>query len=357
MAEDLGERTEQPTGRRLGEARERGQVAKSQDLTAATDLIAAVVMIAAGGGAALAVFAGMMRRVLDGQTAGGWLDATSIRTTVVWVGLQGAKVLVPGLLILMAMGLLAQIVQVGWHVSTEPLAPKLTRLNPFAGIGRIFSTRNLAKTGVNSVKLVLVGIVATILIYKMLPAIAALPALEMLPALYKTARMGLDLAIWLLAVLLLLGLIDYFYQRWQHTKDLRMTRQEVKEERRSMEGDPEMKARRFRMARELAMHRIQQAVPKADVVVTNPTHFAVALQYDQANMRAPKVVAKGADLLALRVRQVAAAHGVPIVERPPLARGLYWGVEVGREIDPEFYEAVAEVLAYVYRLKPKEKVA
>jgi flagellar biosynthetic protein FlhB len=105
------------------------------------------------------------------------------------------------------------------------------------------------------------------------------------------------------------------------------------------------------------MHRIQQAVPKADVVVTNPTHFAVALQYDQGKMHAPRVVAKGADMLALRVRQVAAAHGVPIVERPPLARGLYWGVEVGREIDPEFYEAVAEVLAYVYRLKPKEKVA
>jgi flagellar biosynthetic protein FlhB len=357
MAEDLGERTEQPTGRRLSEARERGQVAKSQDLTAATDLITAVVMIAAGGGVALAVFAGMMRRVLEGQTAGGWLDASSIRTMVVWVALQGAKVMVPALLIMMSVGLLGQIVQVGWHVSSEPLAPKLTRLNPFAGVGKIFSRRNLTKTGVNSVKLVLVGVVAAVLIAKMLPAIAALPALEMVPGLYKTVRMGLDLAIWLLAILLILGLVDFFYQRWQHSKDLRMTRQEVKEERRSMEGDPEMKARRFRMARELAMHRIQQAVPKADVVVTNPTHFAVALRYDQDNMHAPKVVAKGADLLALRVRQVAAAHGVPIVERPPLARGLYWGVEVGREINPEFYEAVAEVLAYVYRLKPKEKVA
>jgi flagellar biosynthesis protein FlhB len=357
MAEDLGERTEQPTGRRLSEARERGQVAKSQDLTAATDLITAVVMIAAGGGAALAVFAGMMRRVLEGQSAGGWLDGTSIRATVVWVGWQGAKVALPAVLVMALMALIGQVVQVGWHISTEPLAPKINRLNPFTGIGRVFSRRNVTKTGVNSVKLVLVGIVAAVLIYRMLPAIAALPALEMLPGLYKTARMGLELAIWLLAILLLLGFVDFFYQRWQHSKDLRMTRQEVKEERRSMEGDPEMKARRFRMARELAMHRIQQAVPRADVVVTNPTHFAVALQYDQAKMHAPKVVAKGADLLALRVRQVAAAHAVPIVERPPLARGLYWGVEVGREIDPEFYEAVAEVLAYVYRLKPKEKVA
>jgi flagellar biosynthetic protein FlhB len=357
MAEDLGERTEQPTGRRLSEARERGQVAKSQDLTAATDLITAVILIAAGGGLATAVFAGMMRRVLEGQAAGGWLDATSIRATVVWVALQGAKVAVPALLAMALVAIVGQIVQVGWHVSTEPLAPKLNRLNPFTGVGRVFSRRNLTKTGVNSVKLVLVGLVASALIYRMLPAIAALPALELVPGMFKTVKMGLELAIWLLAILLLLGFVDFFYQRWQHSKDLRMTRQEVKEERRSMEGDPEMKARRFRMARELAMHRIQQSVPRADVVVTNPTHFAVALQYDQANMHAPRVVAKGADMLALRVRQVAAAHGVPIVERPPLARGLFWGVEVGREIDPEFYEAVAEVLAYVYRLKPKEKVA
>src|SRR3954467_4124787 len=136
MAEDLGERTEQPTGRRLSDARERGQVAKSQDLTAATDLITAVVMIAAGGGAALAVFAGMMRRVLEGQTAGGWLDASSIRTMVGWVALQGAKVMVPALLIRVSVGLLGQIVRGAWHVWGEPLAPKLTRLNPFAGVGK-----------------------------------------------------------------------------------------------------------------------------------------------------------------------------------------------------------------------------
>jgi flagellar biosynthetic protein FlhB len=130
-----------------------------------------------------------------------------------------------------------------------------------------------------------------------------------------------------------------------------MTKQEVKEERRSVDGDPDVKARRFRMAREIALQRIQHAVPKADVIVTNPTHFSVALQYDQDSMRAPKVVAKGADEMAFRIRQIATASGVPMVERPPLARGLYWGVHVGQEIKPEFYEAVAEVLAYVYRLK------
>ena len=130
-----------------------------------------------------------------------------------------------------------------------------------------------------------------------------------------------------------------------------MTRQEVKDERRSAEGDPEVKARRFRMAREIALQRIQHAVPKADAVVTNPTHFSIALQYDSKKMHAPRVVAKGADFLAFKIRHIAIASDVPIVERPPLARALYWGVEVGQEIAPEFYEAVAEVLAYVYRLE------
>jgi flagellar biosynthetic protein FlhB len=354
MAEDLGERTEQPTSRRLIEARERGQVAKSQDLSAALDLAGAVALIAAGGGLGVAVLAALLRRTLEGQTPGGWLDAGSVREIAAWAGLQGARVLGPALLGMLAVAVVSQIVQVGWHITGEPLKPNLNKLNPVAGVRKLFGLRNVTRTGVNSVKLLLVVLVGSLVIGGKLPAIAALPALEMGAALFMAARMALELAAWLLAVLLVLGLVDLMYQRWQHTRDLRMTRQEVKEERRSMEGDPDIKARRHRMARELAMHRIQQAVPRADVVVTNPTHFAVALEYDQEKMHAPRVVAKGADLLALRVRQVAAAHGVPIVERPPLARGLYWGVEVGREIDPEFYEAVAEVLAYVYRLEMAE---
>ena len=151
-------------------------------------------------------------------------------------------------------------------------------------------------------------------------------------------------------VLLVLGLLDYAFQRWQHEKDLRMSKQEVKEDMKRMEGDPLVKQRRTRIARQLALQRIGQAVPKADVVVTNPTHFSVALKYDSKTMTAPKVVAKGADFLAMRIRQIALANGVPLVERKEIAQALYKSVEVGQEVPPQLYNAVAEVLAYVYRL-------
>ncbi|MHC5023403.1 MAG: EscU/YscU/HrcU family type III secretion system export apparatus switch protein, partial [Planctomycetota bacterium] len=160
----------------------------------------------------------------------------------------------------------------------------------------------------------------------------------------------LTLALRVVAVLLLLGFIDFFYQKWKHTQDLRMTKQQVKDEMKQAEGDPEVKKRRLRMQQQIAMQRINASVPKADVVVTNPEHIAVALQYDANRMNAPRVVAKGADFLALRIRQIAVQHGIPVVERKPLARALYREVPVGREVPPEFYQAVAEILAYVYRL-------
>jgi flagellar biosynthetic protein FlhB len=351
MAEELGERTELPTGRRLSEARSQGQVAKSQDLASAIDLIGALVLIATCGGGAVASMGVLLRRVLQNEVPGNPLDPGSVRPLLIWAGGRLAWILVPALIAMFIIACLSHIVQVGWLYTTKPIQPDVTRLNPFAGIRKLFNTRNLVKSGVNTVKLAVAGSIAYRVFRGQLPEMAALPALGMVQGLYKMATMGLHLAMWLLALFLVIGVADYLFQRWQHTKDLKMTRQEVKEERRSSEGDPEVKARRFRMAREIALQRIQQAVPKADVVVTNPTHFSVALQYDSQTMHAPRVVAKGADFLAFRIRHVAIAGGVPIVERPPLARGLYWGVEVGQEISPEFYEAVAEVLAYVYRLK------
>lgn len=351
MAEELGERTEQPTGRRLGEARSQGQVAKSQDLASAIDMIGAVLLITLCGGGALGAMAAMMRRILEDQTSGLALNIASLRPMAIWAGSQAARIAVPGLLVMFTLACLAHIVQVGWLFTTQPIMPNFARLNPVAGLGKFFNLRMMVKTLVNCLKLTIVCTIAYLVIRRHLPGMSALPVLGMAAGLYTMSAMGLELAIWLLAMFLALGLIDYFYQRWQHTHDLRMTRQQVKDERRSVEGDPEVKARRFRMAREIAMQRIQHAVPKADVIVTNPTHFAVALRYDQDDMHAPRVVAKGADFLAFKIRNVAIASGVPIVERPPLARGLYWGVKVGQEIAPEYYEAVAEVLAYVYRIR------
>jgi len=183
-----------------------------------------------------------------------------------------------------------------------------------------------------------------------MPAILSLPQLEVAPLFIVASEMIYDLALKLASLLLVLAVLDFAYQKWQHLRDLRMTKEEVKEELKRMEGDPLIKQRRSRVARQLAMQRVGQAVPKADVVVTNPTHYAVALQYDSTSMRAPKVVAKGADFMAMRIRQLAALHGVPLVERRELAQGLYKTVDIGREVPPEFYNAVAEILAYVYRL-------
>lgn len=353
MAEDLGERTELPSGRRLSEARGRGQVAKSQDLASAIELTGAVLLIVYFGGAGLTMMAGLMRRILQNQTPGDPLNPASVDGTLMWAGFQAAKFAGPALGIILLISVLSNVIQVGWLITTEPLMPKLDRLNPVAGIKRLFNTRNLMKTILNSAKLAVVVAIGTLIIRRDLSSIAALPALSLVAAMYKIGLLAGELVTWLLVLFVILGLSDYIYQRWQYTRDLRMTKQEAKDERRSVDGDPDVKSRRLRMARDISMQRVRHAVPKADVIVTNPTHFSIALKYDPDKMRAPKVIAKGADEMAFVIREIAVANRVPIVERPPLARGLYWGVDVGREIAPQFYEAVAEVLAYVYRIRGK----
>lgn len=350
MPEDLGERTEQPTARRLAQARRRGQVAKSTDLSAAIDLGGAVVLLVALGGSLVASMVVTLRGVLDGQAPGDPLRVDGLTAAGWWVAGRIALAAVPLTLLVAVVAAVGQLIQVGWLVTFEPLRPRLDRLNPITGLKRLFSRRNLVKSAVNVGKLAIVIVVALLVVRRHIGLIPALPLMDLLPAVGAVGRMALELAVALLVLLVLLGLADLVYQRWQHIQDLKMTRQEVKEERRAMEGDPEIRGRRLRMARDIAMQRIRQTVPKADVVVANPTHFSVALRYDAATMRAPKVVAKGADHLALRIRYLALSAGVPIVRRPPLARALYWNVPVGQEIRPEHYEAVAEVLAYVYRL-------
>lgn len=351
MAEELGERTELPTSRRRQEARDEGRVAKSTDFAACIDLVGALILLVVMGGFIMTGLGVLTRRTLEGQTPGEVVSVDSIKPLVTQAMIDAGVIAGPLLLAMFIVGVLSHYVQVGWHISLAPLTPKLSRLNPAEGVKKFFNLRNVVKTVVSCLKLCVIALVAAMVIRKHLPAIAALPRLGAAPALYKALLICVELTAWLLALMLVIGIADLLYQRWQFTRDLRMTRQEVKDERRSVDGDPDVKARRMRMARDIALQRLQQAVPKADVIVTNPTHFSVALQYDQATMRAPRVVAKGADEMAFRIRQLAIASGVPMVERPPLARGLYWSARVGQEIKPEFYEAVAEVLAYVYRLK------
>ncbi|MDX2117643.1 MAG: flagellar biosynthesis protein FlhB [Planctomycetota bacterium] len=351
MADEMGERTEDPTPRRLSEARERGQIAKSQDLSGAIDLIGAALLIVVFGGLLLKSMGVAMRQILQDPSGLVVTNIDAMLDTLTHSMAQSLITLAPFLVGLVVIGLLSQMIQVGFLFTTKPLEPNFEKLNPIAGFGKLFAMRNVVKTGLNTVKMAVAMGIGGLVIAKQLPMIIALPQLEMVPALTMAGALATELTAWILMILLVVGVADWLYQRFQHMRDLRMTKQQVKEERRDMDGDPMIKARRFKVMREILAQRTRQAVPTADVIITNPTHFSVAIKYDQEKMRAPKVVAKGVDHLAMQIRQIAMTHEIPIVERPPLARALYYGVEVGREIPEEQYQAVAEILAYVYRLE------
>ncbi len=351
MAEDLGDRTEAPTSRRLSEARERGQIARSQDLSASMTLLAGVVSLVYLGGGLMRGMSNVLRHELESGALDFRLDAASLPALANQTVVRGALMLAPIVLAIALLAYAAHFLQVGWLLSTRPLVPTWSRLNVLKGLGQLASRRNVVKSIVNVIKLAVVAAVPVSIVRADMGRLVALPLLSPTAGFLFTGQLVFKLVMWLLLAMLAIGAADYLYQRWQRTEDLKMTKQEIKDERRSTEGDPDVKARRMRIARQIALQRLRSDVPKADVVVTNPTHFAVALRYDAASMRAPRVVAKGADFLAMQIRHIAASNGVPILERPALARALYHGVEVGREIPQEQYEAVAEALAYVYRLE------
>ncbi|MCL4220551.1 MAG: flagellar biosynthesis protein FlhB [Phycisphaerales bacterium] len=357
MADDMGERTENATPKRLADARKRGQVAKSTDVNAAVGLGAALILLLTFGRDLGLGLARLLRDNLDFDRLAGSIRPDDLWPAVQHSAITGSLLLAPLLAVIFVVAYVTQLAQVGLLFTTRPLKPKLSQLDPIKGFKKIFGVRGLVKAGVNVLKLVVVMTIAYLVIHAELRGLASLPQLPVFVAIAVIGQAMLKLAIWLIAVLLILAAIDLVYQKWQHKRDLRMTKQEVKDERRSMEGDPQIKGKRLRMAREIAMQRIAQAVPKADVIIANPTHFSVAIAYDEDKMNAPTVVAKGADHLALRIRHIARISGVPVIERPPLARALYWGVEIGQQIAPEHYEAVAEVLAYVYRLEHQQSVA
>jgi flagellar biosynthetic protein FlhB len=351
MAEELGERTELPTGRKLSRARSEGNIAKSADFSAAIDLSGSFIALLVLGPGLVATLAAILRSLLDARGFSSPDSLEGVGVLLRFAGSRGVQAVLPFLGALFVVSLVAQFIQVGWLWTYKPLHPKLQRLNPINGAKKLLGKNNLIKLSVNSVKLAVVGSVAVGVSWGNIRKLSALPALDALPALAVVGNILISMLVWVLFILLVIGIIDYAFQRWNRIQKLRMTKQEVKDEIKSMEGDLQTKARRLRAARDMLYQQMAAGVKSADVIVTNPTHFAVALKYDAGKMHAPKVVAKGADYMALRIRQLAREAGVPIVEKPPLARALYRTTEVGRSIAPEFYQAVAELLAYVYRLK------
>jgi flagellar biosynthetic protein FlhB len=351
MAEERNDdRTEPATPKRREEARERGHVARSQDLSSATVLLAGVTALWFLGhglsGRIAAAAAGVFERLgeVDGAQENLLLHFGGAFTAVLLGFLPFVAVVVVA-----AVGI--NLAQVGFLFTTEAIAPNLERLDPVAGLGRILSFRSLARLAAGLLKVGVIGLVAGWTIAAERPRLAGLGDLAFESVVAVAVELMFTISFRSALALLVLAILEYGYQRWQYERDLRMSKQEVKEELKRYEGDPRIRERRRAVQRQLALQRMMQQVPKATVVITNPTHLAVAVRYEPASMEAPQVVAKGAELLAQRIRELAHEHGVPLVEKRELARALYGSVEVGQSIPAELYQAVAEILAYVMRLK------
>ncbi|WP_322077828.1 flagellar biosynthesis protein FlhB [Burkholderia cepacia] len=344
------DKTEAATPRRREKAREEGQVARSRELASfallAAGFYGAWLLAGPSGGHLQAMLRGAF--MFDRATA---FDTNRMLSAAGSASLEGFAALLPLLALTGVAALLAPMALGGWLISQKTFELKFDRLNPISGLGRIFSIQGPIQLGMSIAKTLVVGGIGGIAIWRskdellglaMQPLGVALPdALHLVAVCCGTTVAGM----------LVVAALDVPYQIWQYNKKLRMTKEEVKREHRENEGDPHVKGRIRQQQRAIARRRMMAAVPKADVVVTNPTHFAVALQYTDGEMRAPKVVAKGVNLVAARIRELAAEHNVPLLEAPPLARALYHNVELEREIPGSLYSAVAEVLAWVYQLK------
>ncbi len=349
MADERGERTEQPTGKRLGEARDRGQVARSGEVGPAMTVLATAGFLAWMGPTWSAGLAALLPATLNELTDGPW-DVVDAQQFLLRVLGRFVALTTPLVLTVAALVIGANVLQVGFVLSGHPLKPNWGRLNLGSGLRALFGGRALVELAKAPLKLGLLAVIAYFTVRGELPTLLTVAGVDPIAGVRAFGALGLTL-LWRIGVAhAFLAGLDYGYQRWAHQRGLRMTREEVREEMRQSEGDPAIRARFRSLHRQYAMRRMMAAVPTADVVVTNPTRLAIALKYDATTMKAPRVVAKGARLVAQRIRETARAAGVPIVEHKPLAQALYKAVPVGAEIPGKLYRAVAEILAYVWAL-------
>ncbi len=344
------ERTEPATPKRLEKAREEGQVARSQELTTF-----ALLMVAAAG----LVFLGadLMDKLLRIMKVGMQLERELafqpdlMLTRFYELALEGLIAIAPLLLLLIIVAFFAPMLLSGWMISAKALMPKFDRINPIAGFGRLFSMRSLVELVKAIAKTIVIGGVAALIIWHNKEEVMALLTVPVDSGISQTGEYLAMSFLLTVGAMALIAVIDVPFQIWDHAKQQRMTKEEVRKEQKEDEGDPFIKARIRGLQREAARRRMMAEIPNADVIVTNPTHYAVALKYKSETMRAPTVVAKGVHLLAARIRELAEEHRIPILEAPPLARALYYHAELESEIPEKLYTAVAEVLAYVFQLR------
>ncbi|MCT4545402.1 MAG: flagellar biosynthesis protein FlhB [Vallitalea sp.] len=354
--DDGGEKTEKPTERKRQKAREEGQVAKSIEITTALIFIFMF--------SALKIFApymyDKMQKVFkyiyskcelatNEITINFILDITKYTLTSI------VEILLPFFAIVVSVGLIGNFLQVGWKPSAKPMKPKFNKLSPVQGIKRLFSLRSLMEL----LKALLKISIIIAIVYSSIKGkegfILLVYDLSLIDAFKLMTNIALDIGIKVGAFYIIVALIDYIYQRYSLEKKLKMSKQEVKQEYKESEGNPEIKSKIRQKMREASMKRMMQDLPNADVIITNPTHFAVAIKYDGDNSLAPVVIAKGVDILAAKIKSVAIDNDIEIVENKPLARTLYYTVDIGNEIPPELYQTVAEVLAFVYNLKKNKE--
>jgi len=350
MAEEqFQERTERATPKRIKDAREKGQIPRSKELNAATILIAASSSLFFLGSGMSTGITNILKQGLS-LPRNVLFDTSTLSTqlaTMIWSGLV---LVAPFLTICAVVAIAAPTLLGGWSFSTKAMAFKPEKLNPVSGIKRLFSLRSLVELLKTLAKFLVVGTAAVLLLQQLSGEFLTLSTQSVRPALTHTAWLCATALLVMSSVLVLIAAVDVPFQLWDNAKKLRMTQQEVRDEHKETEGQPEVKSRIRSAQQEIARRRMMEEVPKADVIVTNPTHFAIALKYDES-MRAPRVVAKGAELIAHQIRRIGEAHNVPLLEVPPLARLLYATSEIGQEIPATLYSSVAQVMAYVFRLR------
>ena len=353
-----GEKTEEPTGKKLNDARNDGKVAKSKELNNAVGLIILFIMLqmlmSSLGGGMLGMFDRFYGLIPDfiGQNPGG----PSGRAVSQLLG-EAMRGIISMVLPFFIVGVIAMVIldilQVKWKITTKPMQPKLSKFNPMNGIKRIFSKDSLIELLKSIAKIILIAVITYMSVQENLHNLLLLYDISLMRAVMLVGSIVLDTGLRISLAYLVLGFADLIYQKWKFHEEMKMTKQEVKDEYKNAEGDPQIKSKQRARMREASQRRMMQDVPKADVDITNPTHYAVALKYDAEEAQAPVVLAKGTDYLALQIKEKAKEADVEIVENKPLARMLYANVEIGEEIPPELYQTVAEILAAVYRLKNK----
>jgi flagellar biosynthetic protein FlhB len=345
-----GEKTEKATSKKREEVRKKGQVVKSSDVNTAISLLAIFLFFLSSGkllsSKFMAIFYETFQHYLLNQ-----ITIEQVQSIYIKVIIEISGALGPILLVALLAGVGANYMQVGFLFSTEAIQMQLSKIDPIQGFKRIYSLRAIVELIKSILKIVFVGVVTFSVIWFKLDELLTLSQKTLGASLVFFAKLTVDMGLYASAALLFLSLLDYFYQKFDYEKNIRMSKQDIKDEYKKSEGDPLIKSKIKQKQREMAMQRMMQEVPKADVIITNPTHYAIALKYDEKKMDAPYVIAKGIDFVAQKIKEKAKEFDIVTIENRPLARALYAQTEIGDAIPDEFFKAVAEILAYIYRLK------